>query len=56
MSTNRRTFLGTALFAASVAALPHSSYGQGSARTASIKAGDASTLSARPTSVPSSPR
>jgi non-heme chloroperoxidase len=40
MTTTRRTFLGTTLLAASVVALPRFSYGQGSARTASIKAKD----------------
>ena len=40
MTTTRRTFLGTTLLAASVVALPRFSYGQGSARTASIKTKD----------------
>jgi non-heme chloroperoxidase len=40
MITTRRTFLGTTALAASVAALPRFSYGQGSARMASIKAKD----------------
>jgi pimeloyl-ACP methyl ester carboxylesterase len=40
MTTTRRTFLETTLLAASLVALPRFSYGQGSARTASIKAKD----------------